>query len=58
MEFQKDLDYMKSVKQVLAIYVVQPVILLKDNLLIFVKSCYNSHKYDEAYCLDCHKSFK
>ena len=22
------------------------------------KSCYNSHKYDVAYCLDCHKSFK
>lgn len=22
------------------------------------KPCYNSHKYDVAYCLDCHKSFK
>ena len=22
------------------------------------KSCYNSHKYDVPYCLNCHKSFK
>ena len=22
------------------------------------KPCYNSHKYDVAYCLNCHKSFK